>query len=110
MYSGGLFCGGSSGVNRGATGQMVELDCGANGAFECWESVELAGGRSAEFEPGDGEAPARGGDCEIDRGAYIPCSVRNWARISKARRRAASVCWAVGGSGRGEAGLEGLGA
>jgi hypothetical protein len=58
VYSSGLFCGGKSGVARGATGQMVELDRGVNGAVECWGSIELGRGAFDEFESGDGEAPA----------------------------------------------------
>ncbi len=91
LYSRGLFRGARRGINRGATGQMVELGRGANDVLKCGKCVELVRGRSDEFEPGDGEAQTRGGACAMGRGLYIPCSARNLARSSKARRRATSA-------------------
>jgi hypothetical protein len=90
---------------------MVELVRGVDCAVARSDSTELVQGKSVEFEAGDGEAKARGGNFAMSRGLYIPCSARNLARISKARWRAASFSWAVGrGPGDGGAELGGLGA
>lgn len=87
---------------------MIELRRGLNGAVGCGDKIDLDGDRSFEFTARDSEAlEARGGP-ELSRGRYIPCSALNLARMSSARWRAASVCWA-GKCGMG-VGLGGLGA
>ena len=98
-------------IKCGATGQMIGLNRGENGAVECGHKIDLRGGRFGELVSRDGNALGRGGDVGMNRGRYLPCSARNWASIWSARWRAASVCSGVrGGAGGGDAGLVALGA
>jgi hypothetical protein len=111
VYSSELFCGVSSGVIGGATGQMGELIGGRKLGMERWESGEEVWSGSPGIGPGDGEALVGGGGFEISRGGYSPCSARNLASNCSARCRAASFSWGVGGGpGGARMGGEGLGA
>ena len=90
VYSSELIRGVSSGVNRGATGQMGALGRGAKGAVECYESVEQHRGRRCGLALGDGEALMRGSGGGIGRESYYhPCSARKRASSCKALWRAA---------------------
>src|SRR5208337_4044855 len=91
MYRCELVRGERSGLLRGATGGMCELDRGAKGAVGCGEVGEQNGAWSPGFGPGDGKRLARGPGVEMARGVQSPLSARKRARISKARRRAASA-------------------
>ena len=110
MYSSELFCGGSMGEDRGATGQMSELMGGWKLAIERWESCEEVCSGAPGIGPGDGEALVSGGGFGISRGGYSPCSARNLASNCSARCRAASFSSGVsGGPGGARVGGEGLG-
>ena len=110
LYSRDLIRGVSSGVNRGATGQMRALGRGAKGAVECYESVEQHRGRRCGLALGDGEALMRGSGGGIGRESYYhPCSARKRVSSCKALWRAASSCWELDGAGGG-VGWAGLGA
>ena len=110
VYSSELIRGVSSGVTRGATGQMRVLGRGAKGAVECYESVEQHRGWRCGLALGDGEALMRGSGGKIGRESYDhPCSARKRASSCKALWRAASSCWELDSAGGG-AGLADWGA
>lgn len=89
---------------------MIGLERGQNGAVECGHKVDLQGGRFGELVSRDGNALRRGDSGAMNRGRYMPCSARNWARSWSARWRAASAYSGVTGAGAGDAGLAALGA
>ena len=68
MYSGGLICGVGSGLSRGATGQMSEMDRGGKSMLGWWEVGGQHEGRPPGFGPGDVKWLMRGNGAEITRG------------------------------------------
>ena len=80
---------------------MSVMDCGGKGRMVRDESVEEERGTFSEIELGDGDLLACGESAEMDRGLYQPCSARNLARISRARRRPASASSGLGGGTEG---------
>ena len=86
------------------------MDRGGKGATVGEESVEEKRGTFSEIGSGDGNLLVGGEGAEMGRGLYQPCSARNFARISKARWRAASSSSGLDGGGGGGAGFDGLGA
>ena len=91
---------------------MGELDRGGKGAFVRCRRGKEDGWKIPGIGPGNGHAEVGDGNAGIDCGRYQPCSVRNRAKICKARWRAAASSSGLGGGvvGEGALGRTGLGA
>ena len=88
-------------LDRGGKSALVRCRRGEEG---CWPVPGIG--------PGNGNAEVCDVRAGIDCGRYQPCSVRNRAKICKARWRAAASSSGLGGGlvGEGALGWTGLGA